>query len=491
MSALSTLMREFRFAARNLSKAPVFTAVAVLTLALGIGASTAMFTVVDSVILRPLAYPESGSLVAAWERIRFMGFDPIGPNPRHAEIWQERSAAFQQLTFLIYRSFGVTGGNADPGAHPRLTPTVIALPNFFDTLRVRPLFGRTFLPEDGIEGHDHIVVLTWQLWQSMFHGDSAVIGKTIVADNTPCQVVGVLPAGFHFPNSNALRAFHSHQPVSGAEEPEMFLPAVMDYSKMEWNGNYGNWVTLARLKPGVSIRHAEAQINAIQARIALEMPQGDHRPDSMRASLEPMQEAVVGGSRAGLTLLLAAVLGLMLIGCLNLANAQLARILSRRRDAAVRAAFGASKWQVVAAPLAENLLLAAAGGAGGVCLGYAALTILRTQTAIDIPRLAEIRLNPAVLAFAFLSMLAAALISGLLPSLRMALADPNAALHGFGNRSFGSRQGSGLQAILIAAQVFGCTVLLLVTGLFARSLFHLLSEDKVSTPRTPQLPRSA
>ncbi len=476
MPNFSMLLGELRYAARNLRKATGFTAIALLTLAVGIGASTAVFTVVDSVILKPLAFADSGALVAVWERVRFLGYEPDGPNPRHAAIWRERSTAFRQLTVLQYRSLGV----ATDRAHPRLTAAAFVLPNFFETLGVTPLMGRGFVPDDGVKGRDNVAVLSWRLWQSEFHADPSVLGKSIRVDDVPRKIVGVLPAGFHFPDSNALRASHSRQPVSGVDEPALFIPAALDYSQMEWNGNYGNWIVLGRLEPGVSIGQAEAQLNAIQAQVSMEMPagHGDHRPDSLRASIEPMQEAVVGDSRSRLTLLLAAVLGLMLIGCLNLANAQLARALARRREAALRAALGASKWQIVWSGVAENLLLAAGGGAAGIALAYAALSLLRKQSAVDLPRLAEVRLNPGVLAFAFGLMLAAALISGLLPALRVAFGNPSAALHQSGSRSLGSRQGSRAQTFLIAVQVFGCTALLLVTGLFARSLLNLLSEKK-------------
>src|SRR5574340_582546 len=347
-------IQDLRYALRTLRKSPGFAATAILTLALGIGASTAVFTVVDSVVLKPLAYRDSGSLVVAWERVRFLGDDVLGPNPRHADIWRKRATGFKGLTLVRNMAMGLTLG-VD---HPRLTGTVVCLPNLFDILQVPPLLGRVFLPEDGVQGHDNVAILTYPLWQSLFHGDPGAIGKTIRVGDTPREIIGVLPASFHFPNANALRTFRSKQPKSGVPEPAVFLPLVLNVSQIEWNGNYGNFVALGRLKPGISIAEAEALLTAIQAQVQQEMPvsQRDTRPGALRASVQPMQEAVVGDSRMGLWLLMAAVIGLVLIACLNLANAQLGRAFALRRDVAVRRALGAAKSRLIWNALLENLL---------------------------------------------------------------------------------------------------------------------------------------
>ncbi|HET9319092.1 MAG TPA: ABC transporter permease, partial [Bryobacteraceae bacterium] len=365
-NSLDIFVQDIRYALRTLRRSPGYALTAILTLALGIGASTAVFTVVDSVVLRPLSYRDSGSLVVAWERVRFIGDDPVGPNPRHVDIWQKRATAFSGLTLVRNMAMGMTLG-AD---HPRLVGTVVCLPNLFDILQVQPLLGRRFLPEDGSKGHNDVAILTYPLWQSLFHGDLNAIGKTIRIDDTPHEVIGVLPATFHFPNANALRSFGSRQPKSGLPEPAVFFPVVFDLNLMEWNGNYGNWVALGRLKPGVGIREAETQLTAIQAQVLQQMPDRprDNRSGALRASVQPLLEVVVGDSRIGLWLLMAAVMGLTLIACLNLANAQLGRSLARSRDAAVRTALGAAKWRLIWNALAENLLLAAVGGTAGVLL---------------------------------------------------------------------------------------------------------------------------
>jgi hypothetical protein len=283
----------------------------------------AVFTLVDSIVLEPLTYHEGGKLVVAWERVNFLGPDPTGPNPRHVDLWQKRATAFSGMTLLRHGASGLTLGTG----HPQLVGTVGSLANLFDVLQVTPLLGRTFLPEDGVQGHDNVAILTYPLWQSFFHGDPNVIGKTVRLADNPREVIGVLPANFQFPNKNALRAFRSKQSASSVPEPAIFLPAVLDLNKSAWNGEYGNWVAVARLKPGVGIKQAETQLVSIEAQVVREMPvnQRPNDPGALQASLQPMQEAVVGESRTGLWLLMAAVIGLMLIACVNLANAQIGR----------------------------------------------------------------------------------------------------------------------------------------------------------------------
>jgi predicted permease len=468
-------LQEIRYAFRTLCKSPAFAATAVLTLALGIGASTAVFTVVDSVILKPLAFRDSGGLVVAWERVRYLSGQPTGPNPRHVDTWQQRATAFSGLTVVRNMSMGLAVGPE----HPRLSGVVASLPNLFDILQVQPLLGRTFLPEDGVKGRDNVAVLTYPLWQDLFHGDLKAVGRTVRVDDVPREVIGVLPPSFHFPNSNALRSVPSRQPVSGAPDPAVFIPVVLDLSQLAGNGNYGNWVAIGRLNPSATPSQAEAQLNTIQAQIVQDPSNhDDRRPGALLATVQPMQEAIVDDSRTGLWLLMAAVIALMLIACLNLANAQLSRAIARRRDAAVRTALGAAKWRLVWNALAENFLLAATGGAAGILLASTGLSLFRRYASVDLPRLSEVHLNLSVLLFSVLLTFTASLLSGLLPALRLLSTDPQVSLQQCSGRAVGSRQGNRLRTLLIGLQVFGCTALLLITGLFSKSLLHLLGQEK-------------
>jgi predicted permease len=470
------LLQDLRYALRTLAKSPGFAVTAILTLALGIGAGTAVFTVVDSVLLKPLSYRDSGQLVAVWERVGFLGAAWVEPNPRHADLWRKRTSSLSGITLLRHAALGLSLDET----HPRLTGAVLSSPGLFDVLQVTPLLGRTFLPEDGVKGHDNVAILTWALWQNVFQADPNIIGKTIRLGDVPRQVIGVLPPAFHFPNRNALRAFTSKQTASSVPEPAVFLPMAFDLERYSWNGEYGNWVAVARLQPGHTIARAEAELNAIQDQVLQQMPaaQRDNGPNTLVASVQPLQEAVVGHSRAGLWFLMAAVLGLMLIACVNLANAQLGRALFRQREAAVRAALGAGRKRLIAGSLAENLLLAVLGGSAGVMLAAGGLHLFRRYALVDLPRLSEVHLNGAVLLFSAILTIGSSMLFGMLPALKLARTDPHAALQQSSARTLGSRHSHRLRAWLIGLQVFGSTLLLLMTGLFARSLLHLLHQDK-------------
>jgi predicted permease len=470
------MIQDLRYALRSMRKSPGFGVTAILTLALGIGASTAVFTVVDSVILKPLSYRDSGKLVVGWESVRFLSGEPVGPNPRRVDVWRQRSNAFTDLTFFQHGAVGLTFG----GDHPRLIGSVLCLPNLFEVLQVQPMLGRSFIPEDGVKGHENVAILTYALWRDLFHGDSSAIGKTIRIDDVPRQIVGVLPRNFRFPNANALRSMRSRQGTTSALEPSIFAPAALNMMGFTWNGNYGNWITVGRLKPGVRIAQAEAQLNSIEDQITRETPagQGDHRPGAVLASLQPMQEAIVSDSRTALWLLMAAVMSLMVIACLNLANAQLSRSLARHREAAVRSALGAAKWRILWNVLAENLLLALIGGTVGVLLAFTALNLFRRYSPVDLPRLSEISLNPTVLFFSAFLTVSASLLCGILPALKLIGANPQTSLQQSNSRALGTRHGNRVRTWLIALQVFGCTVLLLITGLFSKSLLHLVRQDK-------------
>ncbi len=331
-----------------------------------------------------------------------------------------------------------------------------------------------------MKGHENVAILTYTLWQSVFHGDAEVVGKTVRLADTPREIIGVLPPTFHFPNRNALRAFRSKQSSNNVPEPAVFLPEVLDLNHISWNGDYGNRIVLARLNPGVSIAEAEAQLVSIQAQVIQEMPAGQRFPraNMLSASVQPLQEAVVGESKTGLWLLMAAVGGLMLIACVNLANAQLGRTFSRHREAAVRSAIGAPKWRLLWNSLAENLLLAAFGGAVGIGLAAGGLRLFHFYSPIDLPRLSEVHLNGTVLVFSLVLTLGSSVLFGILPALKLLRTDPQAALQQSSNRALGSRQSQKIRASLIGLQVFGCTVLLLMTGLFSKSLLNLLHQDK-------------
>lgn len=471
------LLQEIRYAFRQLGKAPGFTIVAILTLALGIGGSTSVFTVVDSVLLKPLTYQNSGQLVVAWERADFLsGY--MGPNPRHESLWKERASTFDDVALVSQGASGVSLGTE----HPELIGTLRSTPNLLDVLQTTPLLGRGFHADDAIKGHNQVAILTYNLWQRMFQGDKGVIGRTLRIAGVPYQVIGVLPQTFRFPKRSVLSAFPSQQRQGGeVQEAGLLVPAVLNPNQFGWNSDYGNWVALGRLKPDVTSKQAEAELNTIQEQIIREMP-ADARPNggrnALQAYVQPMQEAVVGSSQMSLWLLLAAVAGLLLIACVNLANAQLGRAITREREAAIRSALGANRGQMIWSSLAENLILAGGGGIAGVWLAYAAVNAFRIYAPIDLPRMGEIHISFSVLLFATVLVVGSGMLFGLLPAVKALHIDPQAALQGSSNRITGTRQSRMARKWLIGLQVFACTALLLVTGFFAKSLLYLLGSDR-------------
>ncbi len=476
---VNMLLRELLYSCRNLWKAPAFAITAILTLAIGIGASTAVFTVVDSVILKPLNYRDSGKLVVLWERVKFLASESspyVGANPRHEAYWHDHNSAFSDICLLSVGTRGVSLA-AD---HPHLVGNIRAQANFLNVLGVSPAMGRNFVPGDDVQGHDTVVIITYSMWQNLFHGDPHVLGKTLRIADVPYQVIGVLPQDFQFPKRNVLSSLPAKQSVASAPPVEIVTPAVVNPYKFGWNSDYGNWLTIARLKPGISMRQAESQMNILQREIVDQMPASERSigNDTLAAYVQPMQDAIVDKSRSGLWMLMAAVIGLMLIACVNLANTQLSRAVSREREAGIRSALGAGSWQLMWSSLSESVVVAVIGGATGVLLAVGALDLFKRYAPIDLPRLAEVHPNYVVLFFALLLVTGCALFFGIAPALHFVRTDPQQALQQNSGRVQGARHGHRLRLTLIGLQVFGCTALLLLTGLFAKSLMTMLNSDR-------------
>lgn len=466
---LEALLRDFRYAWRGLRKNPGFTATAVLTLGLGIGATTAVYTVTDRVLLRPLEYRESERLVTAWEHVTMMGGDAVGPNVRHAAEWVKRTKVFDGAAELRHSVASAVLGAG--GVRP--VATVICEPSLLRVLGVRPAAGRDFYQDEGRDGQGG-VILTQAGRQALFGEEESAVGRVVRIDDVPREVVGVLPEGFHFPNANMLRAFRPDQQRSGVMEPWVFVPQVLELDKIGWNEQYGNWVLVGRLRVGMSREQAAAQLNTVEAQLARDMLKVERPEGALKASLRPLQATVVGQSRRGILLLMAAVAALMLLAALNLANAQLGRALTRQQEASVRAALGAARWRLVWGAVAENLLLGVMGGALGVALAYAGLEAFRRNAPIDLPRMDEARLDWRVLLFALGVTMAAGLVAGLGPGLRLAGGN----LAGAGTRTTASRSSQRWRGYLIGLEVCGSTVLLLVAALLGQSLWKLLRQER-------------
>ncbi len=466
---MEAVLRDFRYAWRGLRKNPGFTATAVLTLGLGIGATTAVFTVTDRVLLRPLEYRESERLVTVWEHVAKLGDDATGPNPRHMAEWRKRTQVFEGTAALRHNVVSLATGPG--GARP--VAVVVCEPELPRVLGIRPAEGRDFHRNEGKQGPGG-VILTDAGRQALFGGVAEVVGQVVRIDDVPREIVGMLPEGFHFPNANMLRAFRPEQQKSGVLEPWAFVPQVFEPEQFGWNSDYGNWVMVGRLRQGVSMAQAAAQLNTVEAQMAREMPGGPLPEGALKASLRPLQATVVGGSRRGIVLLMWAVAALMLLAALNLANAQLGRAMARQQDASVRAALGAARWRLVWGAVAENLLLGAMGGALGVALAYGGMEAFRRNAPIDLPRMDEARLDWRVLLFALGVTMAAGLVAGLGPGLRLA----GGSLAGAGTRTTASRASQRWRGYLIGLEVCGSTVLLLVAAVLGQGLWKLLRQER-------------
>jgi predicted permease len=465
---MQLILRELRLGLRRLRHSPGFAITAVLMLALGIGATVTIFSVVDGVLLKPLAYRDSQQLVNIREVAEeWKGMYPSLPaNPKHFNLWRQRADAFSDWAMLQMWRSDLSASNGPsiivPSAHCSL--------ELLSLLGVQPTLGRGFTPDEMQKGHDHVVVLSSRIWRDRFASDPQIVGKTIRLDGYPYTVIGVLPGQFELP-SNGLGAYRQ----DAQDVVDLFLPLVIPPDQIEDFGDF-NYEALARLKPGVPLQQASAQINAIQADITHNLPPDVHA--HLSAVVIPMKETVVGGVSHGLWLLFAAVGCVLLIVCINLANLQLVRGILQSRETAVRAALGASRTDLLTHSLAESVILALAGGALGTVLCAAVLHLLPHFVPGSIPRSGNIALDSSVLGFSLLATTITVLMAGLLPAWRSIKIDPQSVLQGSSSRTVGGHRAARVRTILVGAEVLCSTALLLVAALLAKSFVHLMNVDR-------------
>jgi putative ABC transport system permease protein len=462
---LETLLQDLRYGARMLRKDPGFTAVAVVTLALGIGANTAIFSMVNSVLLRPLAYRQSQQLYLVREIIPELSqtYPTLPANLPNFRVWQRECRSFDEVAIVEPWNKTLTGyGEAEQISGGR------ASANLFDVLGVVPELGRTFLPQEDTPGKDHVVILTDSFWRDRFHGDPTILGRSITLDGEPLQVVGILPASFRFPKGDQWGALTEFAPRT-----DYFKPLGLDPEQFSPVGEF-DFAAIARLKPGTSVRQALAELNVIQARIARDAKQGV----GLRAEIIPLESEVVGTARRGLLLLLAGVGAVLLIVCLNLANLLLVRVPARVREAGIRTALGASRARLARQLLTESALLAIVGGVLGIGLAYFGLRWLVAVAPANLPRIDEVHVDARVLWFTvFVSMLTGILF-GALPAWRVAHAEPQQALKAGAVTITEGRPARRLRESLIGFEVGLGTLLLIIAGLLTASMVRLLGVDK-------------
>ena len=465
---------DIRYALRTMMRNPGFAAVAILTLALGIGANTAIFTVFNGVLLRPLPYPDADRLVAVQEVVpKWASFGPGLPVAAwHFREWRKQSRSFDGLALVAGLSFTLTSGG-----DPELVSAQRVSATLFPLLGIQTSLGRTFTEEEDRPGSDHVVVLSDRLWTRRFHRDPAIVGSEITLGGAPYEVVGVLPPDARIPTENQLEgsplATSTASMLNSEGAPaDLWKPFAIADSDLAIMAEF-NFACLGRLKRGVPLSQATADLNVIQSAIAGTLPE----KTELRAIVSGLQEQMTGSSRASLTLLLAASGAVMVIVIVNLANLLLARTSGRRRELAIRAAIGAGMARLVRQMLTESLLLAAAGGLLGALAAQWALTAIVWKAPLDLPRLQDLHMDFAALAFAALLSMSSGVLFGVLPAWGLARTDPQRALKSAGH-AVTDRGGGRVRRLLISAEVALGAMCLVAGGLLLSSFVRLIHVDK-------------
>ncbi len=456
VSFIEDLVRDFRFGLRSMSRNPGFTSVAVITLALGIGATTAIFSVVYGILLQPLPYPEDDRLVTLIQSYPQKGLDTWGLSQANFALYRDQNHVFEKIAAFTSAGFNLTGG-ASP---ERLQASAVTV-DFFDVLGVQPAWGRAFSSEEDSPGKNSVCILSYGLWQRRFGGDPQILGQSLLLNNIPTEVVGVMPQGFAYPNTNV----------------EMWTPLGLNPQRTFPYTLSG----IARLKQGVAVSQAVIETTDIFWSAAQQNPAfaGASAPPpadaDMKTIVRPLKEVIIGDTKTPLLVLLGAVGLVLLIACANVANLLLARAASRTRELSLRFALGATPWRVIRQLLTESLLLSLIGGAAGLALAWIGVGMLRQLPALkQVPRLGEVSVDPAILAFAGTLAVLTGLLFGLAPALRAYRIGLQAGMRE-GVRGSAGRSSRRLNSVLVAAQFALCLVLLISAGLLLKSFQRLLS----------------
>jgi putative ABC transport system permease protein len=460
VSLVETIVQDLRYALRMLRSSPGFTAVAILTLALGIGANTAIFSVIDSVLLRPLPYQDPAGLVMVWEN------NSQHPNPHNTVSppdfldWQSRNSVFAEMAALFDQRANLTGNGV-----PQEVVLQDVSTNFFSVLGVNPILGLGFTAENGQKGHDDVVILSYGFWKERFAGDPAIIGKTIVLNGHPQTIVGVAPQNFSW--------FIRDGSFTGAK-PQMWSPFVFPASFSD-RKDIGRFLTVvARLKPGATVPQAQSQMSSIAARIAEEYPDFN---GYWGANVVSVRDQISGDLRPALLILFGAVAFVLLIACANVSSLLLARAAAREREIAVRTAIGASPWRIARQLLTESVLLAFIGGGIGVALAVWGTNVLLAASPENLLDLRAIPIDWRVLAFAAGATLLAGLLFGFLPSYISAHSGISETLKEGGRGSSTGKRLRFARSAFVVAQICLALVLLAASGLLIRSFIRLVGVD--------------
>jgi predicted permease len=470
---LEQMQQDISYAFRALRRNPGFTAVAVLTLALGIGTTTAIFSVVYATLLKPLPYSNPDELVAVYVYLpQLQAKYPSMPvRPVDFEEFRRSNGVFSGMAAIRERDFTFTGG----GEPERLYGARVSA-SLFPLLGVQAQLGRTFLAEEDTPGRDSVVLISHHLWTSRFGGDRAIVNRTLSLDGQPHVVVGVMPAGFLFPAGKQL---HTH--VELGPRVDVWKPMAFTQSELApENLNAFNRGVMARLKPGISHQEAQTNLDAIAQRIGTGMRAsipGGVAVD-LRTTIVPVREVFTGAVQQGLVMLMSAVGLLLVIACVNLANLLLARLSSRSRELATRAALGASRGRLIRQLLTESVVLAALGGAAGLPVAIWGTALLLSLGPADLSTAGSMPLDPPVFLFAMCVVLVVGLAVGLIPALSTGRGKLHASLTEDGRGMSTGRRTGRLRRALVTAEVSLCACLLVVAGLLLRSFVNLMDVNK-------------
>jgi len=455
LPVVETFLQDTRYAFRMLRKSPGFTAVAVLTLALGIGANTAIFSVVYAVVLKPLPYVNSEQLFNVFEVQPQQGVTGTGWSYANFAELREQNSVFSEMAGAQKHQLTLTARG-----EPSIVNTSVVTPELFSVFGEKPLAGRMFFSEDGRAGAPPVVVLSENLWRGSFGADPNIIGSSIDLDKRSFTVIGIMPAAFRFPLLT--------------ESEQVWIPLVQDPlfgSLIPRRG--GHWLQVTgRLKPGVSMTQAQAELDAISARLAKAFPAEN---DGWAIRMVPLQQMIVGNAKSSLLVLLGAVGLVLLIACANIANLLLTRATSRAREIAVRTTLGAGRTRIVRQLLSETAVLGLLGGLAGIVLAYFGIQALSSLLPPGLPRVNAIRIDNMVLGFALLLSAIASFAFGLAPAWFAANSNLQSSLREGGGRSGESRNRRRARSFLAAGEIALAMVLLVAAGLLLRSFSKLMS----------------
>ena len=459
---METLLQDLRFGIRMLLKRPSFTAIVVLALALGIGANTAIFSVVNTVLLNPLPYKNADRLVGVWENNPQKGIDISPMPPADFVDFRDQNSVFEQMAYSRDGQYILTGMG-----EPEAIWAYRFSANFFDVMGVAPMLGRTFTEEEDKPGANKVVVLSHKLWQRRFGGSPDVVGQSITLSGEPYTIIGVMPAGFRHPQT-----------------VEMWTPIALDPSMMS-NRSATFLRVMARLKPDATIKQAQTELAAIASRLAEQYPATNA---GKGVKLESLRDAYTGDIQLPLKVLMLAVIFVLLIACANVANMLLARSASRQKEIAIRIALGASRVRLVRQFLTESVLLALMGGALGLLVAVWSTGILvglfpNNIANLNIPRVEEIPIDAKALGFTLLISLVTGVIFGLVPALQSSKLSFNETLKEAGKSSMTSGRGRRFRDLLVVTEMALALMLLIGAGLLIKSFLQLRQGDLGFDPK--------